>query len=57
MMTRHTGCHTHSQFSNLVPEYVLFGEQFLAHGMGGTLCAGFWDSQWRFASHSASCHC
>ena len=55
--TVHSRCLSQAQFSNLVPEYVLFGTDSLAHGMGGTLCTGFWDSQWRFAAHSTSCQC
>ncbi len=42
----------HSQYSNMVPEYVLFDASFEARGMAGTFCTGFWDSQWRYSRDS-----
>lgn len=46
-----------SPFSNLVPDYVLTGPDFKAHGPGGYLCAGFWGNHWEYRSDTSSCSC
>jgi len=46
------------QFSNMVPDFVITGPQYRAHGPAGYLCAGFWDSRWDFRPELVSCpHC
>lgn len=45
------------QFSNLLPDYVITGQDFRLKGPGGFLCAGFYGNQWEYRSEMSSCVC
>ena len=45
------------QFSNLLPDFVITGEDYRRHGPGGFLCAGFWGNQWDLRQDLISCAC
>lgn len=48
---------TRSPFSNLLPDYVITGQDFRLKGPGGFLCAGFYGNQWEYRSEMSSCVC
>ena len=45
------------QFSNLLPDYVITGQDFRLKGPGGFLCAGFYGNQWEYRKEISSCVC
>ncbi|XP_061173973.1 uncharacterized protein LOC133183060 [Saccostrea echinata] len=48
---------TRSPFSNLLPDYVITGQDFKLKGPGGFLCAGFYGNNWEYRHEISSCVC
>ncbi|XP_074660573.1 uncharacterized protein LOC141913023 isoform X2 [Tubulanus polymorphus] len=48
---------TRSPFSNLVPDFVITGPDFVSRGPGGYLCTGFWGNNWDYKQELISCAC
>jgi hypothetical protein len=45
------------QYSNLVADFVVTGDDYQRYGPGGFLCTGFWGNKWGLRQDTISCAC